>query len=110
MLARVVGECGAVRYRHAHTALTNTKVAVLLVTPDFIGRDTFLWNIGLISSFAWRNHPNHVCRDSPRSLSDQSRCCLCSAQRVAPPVIVGGAEMRWNRPACSLGSAQPSWG
>ena len=33
-----------------------------------------------------------------------------NAQRVAPPVTVGGAEMRWNRPACSLGSAQPSWG
>jgi hypothetical protein len=32
-----------------------------------------------------------------------------NAQRVIAPVAVSGAEMRWDRPACSLGSAKPSW-
>jgi hypothetical protein len=31
------------------------------------------------------------------------------ARRVLPPVDIGGAAMRWDLPACALGSAPPRW-
>ncbi|NVJ71088.1 MAG: CoA transferase [Alphaproteobacteria bacterium] len=31
------------------------------------------------------------------------------AKRLRPPLVIEGAEMAWDRPACSLGSAEPVW-
>ncbi len=58
---------------------------------------------------AYRDEPSFA----PETEADRSPAIEVTewgnAQRVIPPVAVGGAEMQWDRPACSLGSAAPTW-